>query len=57
MNVVIMCQVHHQSIEMVDENLQIVLKSTPMDTKQAYPTQQLQYVKNVMKIQADFLQL
>ena len=32
-----MCQFHHLSTEMVDENLQIVPKSTPIDTKQAYP--------------------
>ena len=37
MNTVIMCQVHHLSTEKEGENVQIVPKSTPINTKQAYP--------------------
>ena len=37
MNMVIMCQVHHISTEIEVENIEVVTKSTPRDTNQAYP--------------------
>ena len=57
MNMLIMFHVCHLSMEMVGESLKIVPKSTPLDINLAYPIKILQDVKDLMKIQADFMQL